>query len=118
MFASRTTTRALLSRRAQRVDVRRGLRVSSQVHAPEMNRVAQNASSKSSGWSQPKVFAVALGAGALGWGLANLSGDGDSAWSRSSAPHYANVSEMEKANSSRKHANGYGLTVGIGYSTD
>jgi D-lactate dehydrogenase (cytochrome) len=79
------------------VDVRRGLRVSSRVHAPEINKVTQNESSKASGWSQSKVFAVALGAGALGWGLANLNGDGDSIWSRSSAPHYANVSEMEKA---------------------
>ncbi|GKU00079.1 d-lactate dehydrogenase [Fusarium langsethiae] len=97
MFVSRTTARALLSRRAQRLDVRRGLRVSSHVHAPEINKVARSGSSKASGWSQPKVFAVALGAGALGWGLANLNSDGESIWSQSSAPHYATVSEMEKA---------------------
>jgi D-lactate dehydrogenase (cytochrome) len=97
MFVSRTTARALLSRRAQRLDVRRGLRVSSHVHAPEINKVARSGSSKASGWSQPKVFAVALGAGALGWGLANLNSDGESIWSQSSAAHYATVSEMEKA---------------------
>ncbi|KAM0381602.1 hypothetical protein ACHAO7_001109 [Fusarium culmorum] len=95
MFVSRTTARALLSRRTQRLDVRRSLRISSHVRAPEIKKVAQSGSSKASGWSQPKVFAVALGAGALGWGLANLNGDGESIWS--STPHYASVSEMEKA---------------------
>ncbi|KAF5237408.1 hypothetical protein FAUST_6066 [Fusarium austroamericanum] len=95
MFVSRTTARALLSRRTQRLDVRRSLRISSHVRAPEIKKVAQSGSSKASGWSQPKVFAVALGAGALGWGLANLNGDGESIWS--STPHYASVSDMEKA---------------------
>ncbi|UZP37680.1 hypothetical protein NXS19_005496 [Fusarium pseudograminearum] len=89
MFASRTTTRALLSRRTQRLDVRRGLRIYSHVRAPEIKKVAQSGSSKASGWSQPKVFTVALGAGALGWGLANLNGDGESIWS--STPHYASA---------------------------
>ncbi|CAF3598342.1 unnamed protein product [Fusarium graminearum] len=87
MFVSRTTARALLSRRTQRLDVRRSLRISSHVRAPEIKKVAQSGSSKASGWSQPKVFAVALGAGALGWGLANLNGDGEPIWS--STPHYA-----------------------------
>lgn len=98
MFASRTTTRALLSRQAHRVNGQRGLRLTPRVRALEAKSVTQNGSNQASGWSQSKVLAVALGAGVLGWGLATLNGGVDSSWSKSSEPQYANVSEMEKAN--------------------
>jgi D-lactate dehydrogenase (cytochrome) len=98
--------------------VRRGLRVSSHVHVPEIHKVAQRGSSKASGWSQPKVIAVALGAGVLGWGLANLNSVEDSIWNQSSATHYASVSEMEKVNCPLKYYCGHRLTAGIGYPTN
>ncbi|KAF4965974.1 hypothetical protein FSARC_6283 [Fusarium sarcochroum] len=100
MFASRTSTRALLSRRAQRVGIRRGFTASSRVHGPETPVATQNEPDKTSGWSQSRVLAVAVGAGALGWGLASLNGGNDSEksiWNWSSTPRYATLPEMEKA---------------------
>ncbi|KAM0542758.1 hypothetical protein ACHAPJ_012641 [Fusarium lateritium] len=100
MFASRTSTRALLSRRAQRGGIRRDFAASSRVHGPETPVATQNGPDKTSGWSQSRVLAVAVGAGALGWGLASLNGGTDSEqsiWNRSSTPRYATLPEMEKA---------------------
>ncbi|KAJ4264023.1 D-lactate ferricytochrome c oxidoreductase [Fusarium torreyae] len=100
MFASRTSTRALLSRRVQRVGFRRDFAASSRVHGPETPVATQNGPDKTSGWSQSRVLAVAIGAGALGWGLASLNDGTDSEksiWNRPSTPRYATLPEMEKA---------------------
>ncbi|KAF5599752.1 d-lactate dehydrogenase (cytochrome) [Fusarium pseudoanthophilum] len=61
---------------------------------------AQREPRNNQGWSRPKVLAVAIGAGALGWGIASLNESkrtGKSTWGRSVAPHYATLPEMEKA---------------------
>lgn len=99
MFASRASTRALLSRNSQRVRPRRDFTVSTRYCAIEAHRITQGGNHKASGWSQPKVLAVAVGAGALGWGLASFTGDNDSKksiWDQSSVPRYATLPEMEK----------------------
>ncbi|KAH7265315.1 FAD-linked oxidase-like protein [Fusarium redolens] len=100
MFTSRTSTRTLLSRCAQSARFRRGLTVSSCVRSHVAYDSAQSKPRNTPGWSQPKVLAVAIGAGALGWGLASLNetkGTGNSIWGRSLAPHYATLPEMDKA---------------------
>ncbi|KAF4944874.1 hypothetical protein FGADI_12389 [Fusarium gaditjirri] len=100
MFTSRTSTRTLLGRCSQRTEFRRGLAVSSGLRSRVAHDSAQRKPRNNAGWSRPKVLAVAIGAGALGWGLASLNGikgTGNSAWGRSVAPHYATLPEMEKA---------------------
>ena len=99
MFTSRTSTRTLLGRCAQRTEFRRGLAVSPGLRSRVAHDSAQSKPKNSQGWSRPKVLAVAIGAGALGWGLAGLNeskGTGKSIWGRSIAPHYATLPEMEK----------------------
>ncbi|KAF5022155.1 hypothetical protein F66182_5805 [Fusarium sp. NRRL 66182] len=100
MFLNRTSARALLSRRVQGVGIRRDFRTSCRVYGSETTATTPSGPAKPSGWSQQGVWAVALGAGALGWGLASFRGDNDtkgSFWDRSTASHYATLSEMEKA---------------------
>ncbi|KAF4457309.1 putative D-lactate dehydrogenase (cytochrome) [Fusarium austroafricanum] len=100
MFAIRTSARALLGRRAQRVGSRRDFAVSSRFYGPETSKTTRSEPDKGSGYSQSKVFVVAIGAGALGWGLASMTGDKDpqkSIWGRPFASRYATLPEMEKA---------------------
>ncbi|KAF5685840.1 d-lactate dehydrogenase (cytochrome) [Fusarium denticulatum] len=100
MFTSRTSTRTLLGRCAQRTEFRRGLAVSSGLRSRIAHDSAPREPRNNQGWSRPRVLAVAIGAGALGWGLASLNeskGSGKSTWGRSVAPHYATLPEMEKA---------------------
>ncbi|KAJ4318777.1 D-lactate ferricytochrome c oxidoreductase [Fusarium piperis] len=103
MLASKSTARALLGRSALRSNVRRGFTTSSRRVSPEASASSHGSSDKTSGWSGSRVLAVAVGAGALGWGVASLSRRGDASQSlepvahQSSEPHYATLSEMEKA---------------------
>lgn len=99
MFTSRTSTRTLLGRCAQRTEFRRSLTASSGLRSRVAHDSGQRKPRNNPGWSRPKVLAVAIGAGALGWGLASLNeikGTGNSTWGRSVAPHYATLPEMEK----------------------
>ncbi|EWY88267.1 D-lactate dehydrogenase (cytochrome) [Fusarium oxysporum NRRL 32931] len=100
MFTSRTSTRTLLGRCAQRTEFRRSLTASSGLRSRVAHDSGQRKPRNNPGWSRPKVLAVAIGAGAIGWGLASLNeikGTGNSIWGRSVAPHYATLPEMEKA---------------------
>ncbi|KAF4339268.1 d-lactate dehydrogenase (cytochrome) [Fusarium beomiforme] len=100
MSAGKTATRTVLSPCVQRVRFRRSLTVSSCFRSRGTYGNAQSTPRHTSGWSQSKVLAVAIGAGALGWGVASLNGNRSpqkSFWGRSFAPRYATLPEMEKA---------------------
>ncbi|KAI8722184.1 FAD-binding PCMH-type domain-containing protein [Fusarium sp. LHS14.1] len=103
MLTSRSTTRALLGRGALRCSVRRGFTTSSRRVSPEASASSHGSSEKTSGWSGSRVLAVAVGAGALGWGVASLTRQGDASRSlgpvtnQSTDSRYATLSEMEKA---------------------
>ncbi|KAJ3467156.1 hypothetical protein MRS44_004720 [Fusarium solani] len=103
MLTSRSTAQALLGRSALRCSVRRGFTTSSRRVSPEASASSHGSSDKASGWSGSRVLAVAVGAGALGWGVASLSRQGDASRSLEPVAHqstesrYATLPEMEEA---------------------
>ncbi|KAM6523784.1 D-lactate ferricytochrome c oxidoreductase [Fusarium solani] len=102
MLTSRSTAQALLGRSALRCSVRRGFTTSSRRVSPEASASSHGSSDKASGWSGSRVLAVAVGAGALGWGVASLSRQGDASRSLEPVAHqstesrYATLPEMEE----------------------
>ncbi|KAH7176575.1 FAD-linked oxidase-like protein [Dactylonectria macrodidyma] len=98
-MSARCCARALLGRGSRRTNVRRGFATTPRRPGPDPAASRPVDSNQTSGWSGLRVLAVAAGAGAAGWGLASVSGQGDAKglFGAKSASRYATLPEMEEA---------------------
>ncbi|KAH7158129.1 RNA dependent RNA polymerase-domain-containing protein [Dactylonectria estremocensis] len=98
-MSARCCARALWARGSRRANVRRGFATTPRRPGADPAASRPVGSNQTSGWSGLRVLAVAGGAGAVGWGLASVSGQGDARglFGANSAPRYATLPEMEEA---------------------